>query len=592
MTYHWTIFAFLLIVSGTLPPAAVWHWMTTQDQSRRETFFGARVELDFPESKAGRAILSQFRRRIWGWSLGITAASLLIHSYAEPGHGLSDLIFIVGPPISTIACQVAFGLAHGRTQREAVATTEPSVRVASFITNNKPDNLWLDWLTMLLPPLIPAVTLVFLASHWNQFPSHSAASNSIASACIGFVCGLFCTTNQWALLFRTRSSDWASTPSASHRYRTYLGMVQASVLTFISCSLCLLSVEPLHGTVAWLSRLNMTAYLHIYCVAWVISTIFAWSLYVWLRKHLDRESSDPMADKYWKWGRCYFNPNDSAIVVPTRSGVMQSLNYARPSVWVVYGVPIVLMIALQIVYAGQANDSGLANYDEIYKSMYGTYIYMVHAASMNDSQEYSASSAVFQLNLSALNAEIEKLRTNGDPAIEPRRQQLSELHSCLNEAADFQKSVHDQYLEAHGLRIQSIVPKAVDDCMKETKYPLSFDAMVRWDEDSNKLFRTYEAMIHAASRDDSQKYAENYAAFQPSIAALNVDLETIQPNRSMGTDQRRLFLSQVYGCLNEVATFQISTHNEHLKTLRADIALTPPQAINDCVKNWPKQFVW
>ena len=40
----------------------------------------------------------------------------------------------------------------------------------------------------------------------------------------GLILGLMCAGNQWALRFRARSSDWAPTAAASHKYRTYLGV--------------------------------------------------------------------------------------------------------------------------------------------------------------------------------------------------------------------------------------------------------------------------------------------------------------------------------------------------------------------------------
>ena len=52
-----------------------------------------------------------------------------------------------------------------------------------------------------------------------------------------------------------------------------------------------------------------------------------------------------MSDACWKWGSVYFNPNDPAIVVPLRTGVGESLNCARPSVWVVGGAVMALTIA-------------------------------------------------------------------------------------------------------------------------------------------------------------------------------------------------------------------------------------------------------
>jgi hypothetical protein len=69
------------IILNSLVPGAVWRWMTGRGQSRAGTFFGARVEAGFAESCSGQAILSQFRQRLWVWSLGgMTACMVAIAS--------------------------------------------------------------------------------------------------------------------------------------------------------------------------------------------------------------------------------------------------------------------------------------------------------------------------------------------------------------------------------------------------------------------------------------------------------------------------------------------------------------------------------
>ena len=65
---------------------------------------------------------------------------------------------------------------------------------------------------------------------------------------------------------------------------------------------------------------------------------------IYLKRNLARESSDPMPDHCWKWGYFYYNPCDSALVVPSRSGVGFSYNHASRSVW--YGGAIVLAVTL------------------------------------------------------------------------------------------------------------------------------------------------------------------------------------------------------------------------------------------------------
>ena len=44
---------------------------------------------------------------------------------------------------------------------------------------------------------------------------------------------------------------------------------------------------------------------------------------------------DRIPDRYWKLGIFYFNPDDSAVLVEKRFGLGYSLNFARPTAWII-----------------------------------------------------------------------------------------------------------------------------------------------------------------------------------------------------------------------------------------------------------------
>jgi hypothetical protein len=336
-----------LPLPSVLPITIIWHWMTMPRQHRVRTFFGVRVEPGFPKSLTAEAILNQFRWRIWTCALGITVTWALIQTVSAGSERPSYDLCLV-PMISMLVCTVAFGLAHGRTQRQAEAMPDPTVRLASLATI-EPDCIWLevlDWIAMTVPPLIPVMTLITISVYWNQFPSRfHEASNAVADAAFSLAVGLFCTASHWALRFRARGGDWASTPRASHAYRTYLGVMQGSIFTLLICQMCVQNLMPLNGNVSWLHPLNVTVEYRVFMPALVIVGIFALSIRSWISNQPDRQSGDPMPDRYWKWGYFYYNPNDSVLVVPTRTGTGYSPNYARSSVWLVCGVLTVLFIA-------------------------------------------------------------------------------------------------------------------------------------------------------------------------------------------------------------------------------------------------------
>ena len=58
---------------------------------------------------------------------------------------------------------------------------------------------------------------------------------------------------------------------------------------------------------------------------------------------------DRTPDAYWKLGIFYFNPDDSAIFVEKRFGLGYSLNFARPTAWIIVGLlfmaPLIPIVA-------------------------------------------------------------------------------------------------------------------------------------------------------------------------------------------------------------------------------------------------------
>jgi hypothetical protein len=346
-----------------LIPGMVWHWATARGQSRAGTYFGARVEEGFGDSSAGLAILTQFRQRLWGWLLAGMVLCLAMVAWAPESSGFhSGWAFLAASLLECSVGVMAFALAHQRTRLEASGPTEPRIRIASLDADERPEEVWLqalDWLAMLAPPFIPIATLMALGFYWPSLSSASAERwISLGAACSGLGLGWFSTANHWALLYRTLSRDWALTASASHRYRTYLGLPMACLMTLLIAQLCITNLVPLGGSVAWLRHWNMLIINKAFMSCMLVVGVFGWSMRVWLSKHRDRTSGDPMADKYWKWGQFYCNPGDPAVMVPMRTGDMYSPNYSRLSVRVACGTVFVVLIGfvVQLGYARRAQD--------------------------------------------------------------------------------------------------------------------------------------------------------------------------------------------------------------------------------------------
>lgn len=328
---HLIAFAFALIA-----PLA-WGLMASRGKSRDNSFFGVRVQPGFAESEAGRAVIRRFRARLW-WS-GLFIAILVLLFPLRFSLGLGILL-------AWLPGWVFFAEAHRGVLQKGQLQPVPVLRVASLAADEEPISPWLDtldWLCMILPPAIPLATLAFALIRGS--PGAVLRFDIFFSLCLG----LICAANQWALRFRARSNDWASTSAASRRFRTYLGVMTASIFMFPVTQISFFAVTAT-------GHVDMPMYFAISFPVEAVWLIFVWRLRFWLAKHLDRQSMDPMPDAFWKWGWCYSNPYDPALVVPLRTGIGYSYNFAH------FGVRLGAAVLTAVVVTSLVfSTSGLAN---------------------------------------------------------------------------------------------------------------------------------------------------------------------------------------------------------------------------------------
>jgi uncharacterized membrane protein len=314
------ISTFLFTLSG----AIAWHLLASR-KSRGDSFFGVRVEAGFAQSNAGRAIFREFRFRLWSCA-GL--AAFLVQFLGPAGVG-------AGIFLSSLLGWFVFAEAHRRTLQQAPVQPVPELRIASLTGDEQPESQWLgilDWLAMIVPPAIPALALI--AALGRQ----SIDGTLLFMILFAFVLGLTCAANQWALRFRARSSDWASVPADSRRFRTYLGVMMALAFTLPISMISLSALLP--GSPAYFGTVFPLEIFVLFLI---------WRIRFWLTKHLDRQSIDPMSDSCWKWGWCYRNPSDPALVVPMRTGVGLSYNCGRLGIRIVYAVVMALTFVSLVV---------------------------------------------------------------------------------------------------------------------------------------------------------------------------------------------------------------------------------------------------
>lgn len=314
---------------------AIWHWQSSKQQARRSMFFGARVDPQFTTSDSGISILKTFRLRIWGLAFAVVLAYFVFlwRGSEKPEHFVKAILFVFFVPL--VGNLMMFGLANRQVAREASVVPVPSTRSASLFIERDEYNVWLtvlDWLVILIPIAMPAVTICVLILYWNQFPPNYRPLVEIGHVLLISVFGLFTGATYFALRFRARSSDWAANPRASRRYRTVLGLIHFFVFGYMIFDSCWLSLMPLlkGGRFG-----DMNAYFRFTSPEMIFIFLLLVGMMMYLKRNLARDSSDPMRNVYWKWGYFYYNLEDSALVVPSRSGTGFSYNYANRSVWFV-----------------------------------------------------------------------------------------------------------------------------------------------------------------------------------------------------------------------------------------------------------------
>jgi uncharacterized membrane protein len=114
--------------------------------------------------------------------------------------------------------------------------------------------------------------------------------------------------------------------------------MQAMVWVLVTWQLCIFALRGPYSPIPAMRTGHATGYFLITFSVEALWLISVYSIRAWLAKHLAVASSDPMPDACWKGGVFYYNPDDPVLMVPLRTGIGQSFNYARPSVWIVSGI--------------------------------------------------------------------------------------------------------------------------------------------------------------------------------------------------------------------------------------------------------------
>jgi hypothetical protein len=309
------------------------HFFSGRWQARGGTFFSVRVGRAFPASPAGRAVMRTFRRRVWAWT---TLVAVTTTFWPGDALRLSRWMFLA----FIIAAQgnyFLFSLASGRVRATAEPVAPSPLRVASLNTQDRGTAVLalIEWSGMVLPLALPVVTGMALSMASPRTGPFARLAPFMLT--FYFFIGFVPAQTQYALRFGARASDWADDPALSRRYRAYIGLVNTIAFGNIILMGCGVLLFP--GYSFWFVATWPPVYYALFRVR------------RWLKRHLVASSCDPMPDTCWKWGYYYFNPDDPALVVPSRTDISWSPNFARRPIWIGWAVvTVAIVLGLSFIF--------------------------------------------------------------------------------------------------------------------------------------------------------------------------------------------------------------------------------------------------
>ncbi len=240
--------------------------------------------------------------------------------------------------------------------RNATLQTEVVVRTASLSpAAGEGSGRWLLGLAATLLPL--AGTAVLLKIRWSsipqRFPVHwgiSGQPDRWAERSAGGVFGLLAVA---AVLIAgigllghlvARSSPGHEVRETAISLTRSILLAAAWLLTILFCGTSLLPLAH-----------DPTRLVPILVIGSILSSVGLIALIAYRAIH----SSSTLAaarnsteGQYWRAGIFYYNPSDSALMVPKRSGLGYTLNFGRPVAWIVFAgvlaIPILLGLLLRL----------------------------------------------------------------------------------------------------------------------------------------------------------------------------------------------------------------------------------------------------
>jgi uncharacterized membrane protein len=342
-------------------------WMTGW-QSGSASFYGVRVDPEFERSYEASNIDTGYTQQV----LWLTAAMIALVAAIVP------LLASINPPRWAPFEILAVVLAHTvgmqglywRARQKVLPFAAPleatrTVDLACFVELSLTWRLGY-WTAVLFPLGLLAATALYLHAHFSLIPTPTSLRGGFGQIIPrhlpwtkGTVYGVYKPLVRSALMnliailvayafnFRSRIGEWGIDSKPRWTYRKLL-MSRLVILQWLTTLHTILdALRPLAGTNAL-----PIAYRHflllslLSSVLWSITSLLL--LFTLYRKR-PRGAADTAPDRSRKFGQYYVNPQDPALIVPTRFGIGHTLNLGQPLAW---AMPVVGAVAIASIWIG------------------------------------------------------------------------------------------------------------------------------------------------------------------------------------------------------------------------------------------------
>lgn len=344
---------FDLALAYTMPAAIAVLMFFMPSLSRSSTYFAVTVPADFPDSDTGRTLLRRYRFGILA-SLVLALALISLARFWLSGetelitvHLLGGLVVMFGSLASFVHCRadaLQFSQATA-TEHRATLTAPPSLREIL------PRPLWLH----AVPYLLVGLACAWLALNWAdipdpvRLPGSTGTQDGVTRArTLGSVFGLPLAMLANAMLIHALMPLGLlirRLPGHTHRIRA-INRLLLWLMVATAAMGAYNGLAVLYGPTFSTGPIGMTINiaLTLVCVILPLMMLFG-------GRHSRPgypNDGDRTPDNCWKLGMIYFNPDDHALWVEKRFGVGYTLNFARPSAWIII-TAVLLATALIII---------------------------------------------------------------------------------------------------------------------------------------------------------------------------------------------------------------------------------------------------